>query len=364
MSFDELEFGLSAAQLDGRVLVRQDGDLSLYCYSRDTVYNASWDAITRVARGLILDRKARCIVATPFEKFFNLGESNERPTPTGVFEAEEKLDGSMITVFKYNGSWRTATKGSLDSDQARMAQRFIDPAKLDKVGGTCLFELVGPSNKIVVNYPKDELRLIGHYNDIGFESPTGREDAIAGFLGVLRPKAFKAISLAQLVAYVDRLPADEEGFVVLWEDGTRLKIKGAEYLKLHRLISGLSPLSVWDIMQTGNPEAFRRELPEEFWADFDSIHTILASQLANIIRETEEIAAEWADRSDKEVGLALSSGEIDYNKGRFLFAQRKGQLLTPRVVSAMFREFRPTGNRLDGYVASCSLNRAVEEMSG
>jgi RNA ligase len=363
MSFDELEFGLSAAQIDGRVMVRTDGDLSLYCYSRDTVYNASWDPITQVARGLILDRKARRIVATPFEKFFNLGESNQL-APSGDFEAEEKLDGSMITVFNYNDQWRTATKGSLDSDQARMAQKFIQADKLDRVGGTCIFELVGPSNKIVVKYPKDELRLIGHYNDMGFESITAREDVIAGLLGVLRPKLFKAKSLAQLVDHVDRLPADEEGFVIQWPNGLRLKVKGAEYLKLHRAINGLSPLSVWDIMQTGNAEAYRRELPEEFWADFDSIHEILSAKLKEILDDTAMLGAQWQDRSDKEVGLAIASGEIDRKKGQFLFAFRNGLIDTPRVITNMYREFRPTANRLDGYTASCSLNRAVEEMSG
>jgi RNA ligase len=73
-------------------------------------------------------------------------------------------------------------------------------------------------------------------------------------------------SVSQLLLEAKDLPADEEGFVVRFDDGGRLKIKGAEYRRIHALISRITPLAMWEIMQAGDDLAkVRRDIPEEFW---------------------------------------------------------------------------------------------------
>ena len=148
MRFDELISGLDAAVSEGLVYERRKGDLSLFCYTKDTVYGAKWDAITEIARGPVVDRKKCCIIATPFPKFWNLGEG-DRQAPCEDFDAIEKLDGSLIIAF-WHGGWQTATKGSFDSEQARAARFMLPESSISNItlGGTAAALSSGESDGV------------------------------------------------------------------------------------------------------------------------------------------------------------------------------------------------------------------------
>lgn len=45
------------------------------------------------------------------------------------------------------------------------------------------------------------------------------------------------------------LPFNEEGYVVKLHSNMRVKFKGEEYVEMHRIISGLSPLIIWERME-------------------------------------------------------------------------------------------------------------------
>ena len=362
MDFDTLLGGLNAEVANGNVYERQDGDLSLYCYSKGCVYDQAWNPITEVARGLIIDRAQRQIVATPFPKFFNLGEG-AREAPMLDFEATIKEDGSLIIGFHHNGEWRTATKGSFYSDQAKVALTMLRPDILCP-GVTYLAELIGPSNKIVISYPRDELRLLSAFDTAGYEF-TRDELAIYDY-----PDSFSLVnvfaceSIADLIVHTASLPASEEGYVLRFSDGTRLKLKGDEYRRLHAMISRLSPLTVWEALQQGDAEAMRRELPEEFWADFDQMRSLLTNGMIALVYAINQEAKAWSACDDKELGLRL--GEIAEPVRSFIFPCRKGFLddafaLTGKTRQAIFREIRPTGNKLNGYAPSSVINRVLEE---
>jgi RNA ligase len=224
-------------------------------------------------------------------------------------------------------------------------------------GMTYLAELIGPSNKIVIRYPQDECRLLGAYAAGGVE--LSRQELEQLGLGMKLARAVACASLADLVAEAATLPVGEEGYVLCFADGTRLKLKGSEYRRLHALISGLSPLSVWEAMAAGGELLMRRELPEELWNDFDGIRVLLQRQIDTVIAATEAEAATWAAAGDKDVGLALKS--IAEPARSFIFAHRKGQMGEPRTRAAIFRLIRPTGNALTGYVPSHAMQRIVEE---
>lgn len=108
-------------------------------------------------------------------------------------------------------------------------------------------------------------------------------------------------------------------------------------------------------------EALRRELPEEFWADFDAIIGALRRRVDGLIAAVREAAEAVAGLSDKEVGLRLST--IPEDARRFVFPYRKngGDLLTGRTRETIFRAIRPTGNVLPGYEPSYAMNRVLEE---
>ena len=63
---------------------------------------------------------------------------------------------------------------------------------------------------------------------------------------------------------------------------------------------------MWEAMQAEDDlEAVRRQLPEEFWADFDNIIAILQRQIAELVAAVKAEADTVADLSDKDVGLRL-----------------------------------------------------------
>ena len=74
--FTALMAGLERARGLGFVhrRVNAAAGLQLFIYTPRCVYDDGWDEFTVMARGLILDEAAGQVVATPFPKFFNVGE--------------------------------------------------------------------------------------------------------------------------------------------------------------------------------------------------------------------------------------------------------------------------------------------------
>lgn len=125
-NFDQLIDGLKEAYARKLVLESSNEDgLLLYVYSSKCVYDQMWNDFTLLARGLILDPRAGKVVATPFPKFFNLGEGGG-VWPTGAFDTFEKVDGSLIVIFYHNGRWQCATKGAFYSTQALWARAQLN----------------------------------------------------------------------------------------------------------------------------------------------------------------------------------------------------------------------------------------------
>ena len=364
LPFDELVAGLRSAR-EQRLVYERPGpdDLVLYLYSEHCVYEGSWTPITLAARGLIVDLAARRIVATPFPKFFNAGERGE-PIPDLAFETTEKLDGSLIIIFHHRGRWRTATKGAFNSAQALWAQGRLDTLNLSslKPGTTYLAEATYAENRIVVHYADPALRMLAAYGETGCEVAWTDLVGTSEAVGIEPAARFEYGSLSDLIEKAKILPRTEEGFVLRFANGLRLKIKGNEYKRIHALVSNLTPLAMWQAMAAGMDMAsIRRELPEEFWADFDSIIAILDSQIRSIVDRVAATARAVQDLPDKEVGLRLATFDDAVRSFIFMFRKSGGDLLSGRNREKVFRAIRPTNNELAGYVPSYAMNRVNDE---
>jgi RNA ligase len=367
LAYPDLMAGLQRARERGFVWRRADAlgtGLALFVYTPRCVYEDGWDDFTLLARGLIVDEAAGAVVATPFPKFFNLGERHGA-VPDLPFEAFEKLDGSLIIVFHYGGRWRCATKGAFDSEQARWAQARLDAADTSALtpGVTYLFEAVYPENRIVIRYAEPALVMLGAYAADGREWAYDEVIAVAAALG-WRPATRHAFaSLAEMVGHAATLPREAEGFVIRFENGLRLKLKGAEYRRIHALISRCTPLAIWEALAAGDDlAAIRRDLPEEFWTDFDDIVGLIQAGYARIEARVAEVAAEVAHLSDKALGLTLNSLPADARP--YVFSYRKLGAVTGKAREAILRSLRPTGNVLPGYTPSYALGRVLDEAGG
>ena len=277
----------------GNLRKSEDQDLVLYNYTDQCTYNKAWNEITLMSRGIIFEKATGELVAKPFPKFFNLGEREEtflKNLPNEPFTVAEKYDGSLGIIFNYKNRWRVATRGSLNSPQAQKAQEMLRWYGLTKVPQeiTLLVEIVYPENKIVVNYGDEEaLVLLGAYDTI-------TEDEIPRNLGDYTLKVIErdtGLGLAQfhnygiqeMIELQKTMPKDQEGFVVRFYGGLRVKIKGDEYMRIAKMLSHMSPLSFWESMVDGvvNKE-YLQQLPEEFRKDFEPIVTELEKQYAII----------------------------------------------------------------------------------
>ncbi len=265
--------------------------LSIYNYSRTTQYDGNWDRYTLACRGLVLDNEGN-VIAKPFPKFFNYEEIKDDKyahcegcrksvmincahpeecggwemrsvIPNEPFEVFEKVDGSLGIIFHYEDEWHIATRGSFTSEQAIKGKEMLD--KLSKTalipGYTYLVEIIYPENRIVVDYGDEEkLVVLGAYNN-----ETGKEvdvdemvnegwDIVNRYDGVNDYTKLKKI-----------ISNDSEGYVIRFSGGMRMKIKGDEYVRLHRILTNFSNKDIWELLKNDEPlEPFLERVPDEF----------------------------------------------------------------------------------------------------
>ena len=120
-------FELQKLISDGYVNVQKHPkyDLLIYNYSHKCQFDQKWNEITKLCRGLILDKDYN-IITRPFTKFFNYEELDSNFIPWASSDyvyVQEKIDGSLGILFYYN-EWILATRGSFTSDQAIRGWRF------------------------------------------------------------------------------------------------------------------------------------------------------------------------------------------------------------------------------------------------
>lgn len=236
-----------------------DTDLYIFNYTDKCQYDRAWDNITMQCRGLIADGEGR-IVARSLPKFFNLEEYEEKPK--GNFEAYEKYDGSLGILYWLGEEPQIATRGSFHSTQADVANILLtehDLSMLDR-DYTYLFEIIFPENRIVVDYGKTkELVLLG-----AVKTSTG-EFIKPDNLFWLGKRASK-INIKDLADLEKMQLENKEGFVLHFEDGTMAKFKFADYVRLHRLLTGVTSRKIWELMKSDiNLDEYLTNVPDEFY---------------------------------------------------------------------------------------------------
>lgn len=246
-------------------------ELTILNYTDRAQFDQHWNDTTRRTRGIIHDATGE-VLALPFAKFFNYGQGDAQyDLDAPIVGAFDKLDGSLGIGYQApDGSYRIATRGSFDSEQARHANAWIaahprsSAAKalvrsVDAIA-TPLFEIIYPDNRIVVDYEgRDEVVFLGHVD---------RLPSLAGdFLPSSRLASVpNPLTLRDVLALPPRDNA--EGWVVWLDRTTAVKIKYERYVELHRAISNMTPKEVWRQLRAGTFDEFAAALPDEFhdWA--------------------------------------------------------------------------------------------------
>ena len=213
--------------------------------SRDEGIKAS--TIRRECRGMIFGKDGR-LISRPFHKFFNVNERDETRADKIDLEQRhvilEKLDGSMIRAIPmFNGTYRLATKMGI-TDVSVQAEGFVSARpnydqffrETLKQGYTALFEWCSRQQRIVIDYPEDRLVLLAmRDNHSGSYLPVGmlRELAVDYNLDLVREYPGTASSMEQLLEETCELKG-QEGWIIRFNDGHMLKLKGSEYVTIHK----------------------------------------------------------------------------------------------------------------------------------
>ena len=241
--------------------------LHIYNYTHKCQIESVWGDITTKCRGLIIDTRDNSIVANPFPKFFNLeefeGKGHELPNETP--QIHEKIDGSLGILYWVDDAPFIATRGSFTSNQSVYAtwyfNKHADFSQYDR-SRTYLFEIIYPENRIVVKYDWAGLVLLAVR-----DTKTGKDYDITsnpGLKGIRNVEPYDGKEVSELKS----LEKDNaEGFVVLYpKAGLRLKVKFDEYVRLHRIVTNVTPRSIWDAMRNGSDLSdILERVPDEFY---------------------------------------------------------------------------------------------------
>ena len=235
--------------------------LWIYNYTQKAQYEKLWTPETLMCRGLIVDQSDN-IIARPFNKFFNYEEFKSE-LPTSNFDVYEKMDGSLGILYWVNDEPFLATRGAFESEQAIKGTELLKKYQnLDKLNRnhTYLFEIIYPSNRIVVDYGAEEKIVLLAI----IETETGNELPLeSDIFEVVK----KYDGIHDLKNIKEKQEDNKEGFVIKWPDGFRLKLKFDEYVRLHRLVTRVTARSIWDLLRSGQPfDELLERVPDEFFS--------------------------------------------------------------------------------------------------
>lgn len=292
-------------------------NLRLFMYNQ--IKSDMRDAVVQKARGIIIDIDAMVVVCHPFDKFFNYNDERAHSIDWSTAAIQEKVDGSIMKLYFYDGDWQIATNGTIDATktelptpapggiatfgdlfyQTMLRYPEFDVDELD-THFTYIFELTSPYNRVVVPHSESALTLIGIRNN-----DTGEETMID--IGIPRPKQYRFSSFDDMLAASQELPFDDEGYVVVDGNWNRVKVKSPAYLQVHHLADNgnVSKDRILTLIRTGEDEEFLQYYPE-YNEIFDEVRTQWNAHLAAVERikvRAAEMQAQAADR--KAYALAV-----------------------------------------------------------
>lgn len=184
----------------------------------------------------VTDTDKPVLVSLCMPKFFNLDENPMAVTTEELdtltpdqYKVRNKADGSLITLFRnHNGELIVKSKGSLYSDQAIAARKYIEEQKsqniMEFIDANCTpnssvnMEWVAPDNLIVLRYNEAKLIPLNTVNHT---------------TGKVTPFSVDVVHLSTVQEMKSRQGI--EGVVVYLTDDRMVKVKTDWYVALHRV---------------------------------------------------------------------------------------------------------------------------------
>ena len=325
-----------------------------YMYMSDKLFH---HPIERECRGIKFCSKTGRVLARPYHKFHNLGERESFATDKVDLRQPhyvlDKLDGSMVhTCASELGIYLMTRMGH--TEVAQQAEKFLEANQIkyanlfNSLGVddyTYIFEYVGPSNKIVLNYEKEDLILTGiRHNNNGTYLFYDELAKLAKAFGItlVESVAFtsddeevKIKESSQLSAVIKSWEG-KEGVVIRFDTGEMVKIKAEEYCRKHNSkelassFKGLVGLIVNDTLDDVIPQLEEPQLTKvkEYAKDLQKYIEVDTASIFEVVNNNRHI-------SQKEFALQVQdpSNAIPKPLWPVFFNIRKGDLPRHAVIN-------------------------------
>lgn len=226
------------------------------------------EKIVQECRGIILDENDNWrIISRAFDKFFNYQESLATEIDWCTAKVQEKLDGSMMVVYSYNGEWLVQSSGSPDASGTVGNQNFTFADLFWQTAKECnlnlpnpnnywnlcfTFELMTPQNRVVIPHTTNKIVLIG-CRDLFDQEEFDSQYIVEYYkLNIPAVQSFPLNSIENIVASFDHInPLSQEGYVVIDSNFNRIKVKHPGYVAIHHAKDGVSDKSLLEIIRNG-----------------------------------------------------------------------------------------------------------------
>lgn len=340
---DELPLGAALKRFEDEhgICGKTDGQLVILDYNTLSP-SLSWsEPYGYVCRGLILDARTFDVISFGLPKFWNLGESEAAAIDWSTARVVEKLDGSMVQRFfnphtsRFEYSTRYQLPHELAKNEVRpgltwldLINRCIDPSTypVQPPNRTFVYEVMSPANRIVVRQTDYSSKLIAVRELRDLEERVVPDD--------VGPRSFSYTSATETQIYAETFKGtDQEGFVVVDGSFRRVKVKGSDYVRLHRLKdNNASPRALINLARSGDYEEVLTHFPElrpPVEQAIEALETLVrAHEAAN--DDLKSIEAQ------KDFAIAVNARGLQYPAA--LFLARSGKASSIRAAFEAMRE--------------------------
>jgi RNA ligase len=120
-----------------------------------------------------------------------------------------------------------------------------------------------------------------------------------------------------------------------------MKIKGEEYLRLHRIMTGVSTTSIWEVMANGgNMEEVLKDVPDEFYDKIKEVVGDIAVRFDNIRTDYIQYFTDIVFKIGREDRRRFAEEARRYNHSSILFAMLDGKDINPIIWKIVKPEWR------------------------
>jgi T4 RnlA family RNA ligase len=339
-----LRSGKTLAILKEELGIRHNVYGSLVVLDYSQIDSPKAHPIVMECRGLILEKDSWDVVSMPLARFFNAGEVEEINASFDFFKAVglEKLDGSLISLFSYKGTWLMSTRAVIENASFvgmanitfkelfnKAADSYPDFWKKLDTRYTYCFELTALENRVVTIYKERRLHLILMREvETLKELPLKELLAQANHLGVDFPKVVTFKGQDELLELAKKVATLDEGFVAVMyesydEDGInfrRVKVKNPSYVAIHHLKdrSGRSLRSFISLIRGNQTAEFLGYFPE-FTPLVDKVTVCYNKYLSDIALDAENLKKYFDLDDAKKLELKKEFAELALKTTNFDF---------------------------------------------